>query len=329
MTTLQEQPVPLEEAEVGMHIEPLPRHVSRFRRPYLKFKNARSAFKAFLETIRLGPDEKVLLPAYVGWSAREGSGVFDPVAELGLSYDFYRVNDQLHIDLKHLRQQFRTHRIKVLVIIHYFGYVDPGYAEAVSIARKHGAWVLEDEAHAMFTDLVGGVSGRLGDACIFSLHKLLPVKIGGMLLVNQGRECILDQIKCPEVSLPLPWEFDLTEISRRRRENAELLSDLLRPLAGEVDPLWGHPRPGEVPQTYPVLVRNVSRDQLYFALNEAGFGAVSLYHTLINPIKPEDFPVSHQLARQIFNLPVHQDVEPDMLKSMVKQLSECILALSK
>lgn len=310
-----------------MYIEKLARQSNEFRRSCFTFANARSAFLAFLKAVLAKVDEKVLLPAYVGWSEREGSGVFDPIAELGLSYAFYKIDHRLRIDLDHLEHLFQTHQVKVLVLIHYFGYVDPNYAQAIDLARRHGALVLEDEAHAMLTDLVGGKSGRLGDACIFSLHKMLPLKEGGMLVVNSGRESLLKPSEWAEVNLPSPWEYDLYEISRRRCRNAELLCKLLEPLREEVEPLWDKPQLGEVPQTYPVIVRNVSRDQLYFAMNKAGFGVVSLYHTMIKQIALEEFPVSHQLARQILNLPVHQDVESDALEAMVDQLAQCIKLL--
>ena len=58
--------------------------------------------------MNLTPGERVLLPAYVGWSAKEGSGVFDPVDELGVPYAFYRLDDRLRIDLYGLEQCLRV-----------------------------------------------------------------------------------------------------------------------------------------------------------------------------------------------------------------------------
>lgn len=55
---------------------------------------------------------------------------------------------------------------------------------------------------------------------------------------------------------------------------------------------------------------------------------VSLYYTMIEQISPQEFPVSHQLAGQILNLPIHQNVKPDALVAMVNQLGESIKSLS-
>ncbi len=297
-------------------------------RPYRAYANARSAFKAFLTVLGLDKRETILLPAYVGWSSREGSGVFDPVQELGLNYAFYQLDARLHIDLDHLERRLQAGGVKVLVLIHYFGHVDPGYAAAVALARSHGAWVLEDEAHAMYTDLIGGLSGRLGDACLFSLHKMLPVPNGGLLVIANRHRALLERAACESVQTPLPWSYDLFAIAQRRRKNAEQLAGLLPRLAEHIEPLWGQLGPGEIPQTFPVLVRGVSRDYLYRRLNAVGFGAVSLYHTLISQLSCDEFPISYRLSRSILNLPIHQDATSDDLVAMVDQLGSAVQALS-
>lgn len=309
-----------------MQIEKLARDGGRYRRPCHVFRNARSAFKALLQAVRFPPAGTVLLPSYIGWSPREGSGVFDPVAELGLPHRFYRMDDRLVIDLDHLRRCLAVGDVTLLVIIHYFGYVDPGYREAVALAREHGVLVLEDEAHALLTDLVGGAAGRLGDAAIFSLHKMLPVESGGMLVLNGEQELPIEGFpRCEEPEV-LPWSFDLHGISRRRVENARRLTGLLAPYRDLVEPLRPGLQHGEVPQTLPVLIRKGSRDRLYQRMNEAGFGVVTLYHTLIDRIDREEFPGAHRLSKRILNLPLHQDAEPVMLERMVEALVEHISA---
>lgn len=307
-----------------MLIEKQARSGEQSRRTFASFPSARAAFAAFLRAVAPSGDGAVLLPAYVGWSAREGSGVFDPVTELRLPHAFYRVDRRLRIDLDHLEQVLRTERVRALVLIHYFGYVDPCYRQAAALAREHGAVVLEDEAHALLTDLVGGESGWVGDACLFSLHKMLPVGSGGLLVVNPSAGQALRDIGPAGGEVRQPWEYDLAAFAARRRENAAHLHRLLAPLAAHVEPLWGPPGPGVVPQTFPVLVRKTSRDRVYHELNEAGFGVVSLYHTMIESITDREFPDSHQLAKTVLNLPVHQDVAPGALEALVDRLGRVL-----
>ena len=63
-------------------------------------------------------------------------------------------------------------------------------------------------------------------------------------------------------------------------------------------------------------------------MNRHPYVVVRLFYTMIEQISPQEFPVSHQLARQILNLPIHQNVKPDALVAMVHQLEESIKYLS-
>ena len=293
---------------------------SNYARPVIPFQSARKAFGAILHALEIS-DGKVLLPAYIGWSPREGSGVFDPIASLHLDYSFYALDERLRIDIDSLRTELQSGCIRVLVIIHYFGYVDPSYAEAVKIAREHDVFVLEDEAHAMLSDVVGGICGRLGDACIYSFHKILPVESGGAAIINDPESPLAQTLVAgPDCALPL-CDFDLHRIANKRRANSLVLDKLVRELAPGIEPLFGAPGCRESPQSYPVMIRDGSRDRLYHEMNSAGFGVVSLYHTLISQIPDERFPQTHQVSRAILNLPVHQDTSEEALESMVRELA--------
>lgn len=307
-----------------MSIAKLASHPERFRRRILAFEDGRSAFRAWLRASSLDSGDEVLLPAYVGWSPREGSGVLDPVVQLGLSPRFYRLDARLGIDVESVAAELSTGRVRVLVIIHYFGQVDPACDEVVDLARRAGVLVLEDEAHAMLTDLVGGASGRRGDASTFSLHKLLPVARGGCLVLNDPADPVLDRLDVQPGDGGL-FEFDLAEIARRRRAHLSALVALIARsprLAGRIEPLWDAFHPAAVPQTYPVILPEGTRDAVYEALNQRGFGVVSLYHTLVAPLALGDFPESQVLARRILNLPVHQDIDPRTLEPMIEALAE-------
>jgi dTDP-4-amino-4,6-dideoxygalactose transaminase len=295
-----------------------------FKRPGFQFGRARDGFKAFLKAVKVAKRKHVLLPAYIGWSSREGSGVFDPISELKIAYAFYKVTAGLEIDIDDLRKRLKTGKVSLVVIIHYFGYVDPNYEAAVKLAREYGALVLEDEAHAMLSDLQGGICGRLGDACIYSLHKLFPFRKGGMLVFNDPSCRLIWRIRPPAVRLPGVWDYDMNEISRKRRNNASLLMDLLRPLHKRISPLRKTLNIGEIPQTLPVLTEPGMRDTLYFKLNKEGYGAVSLYHDLINEIPGDEFPVSYALAGRILNLPVHQDINESGLVGMARKIKEIL-----
>ena len=299
-----------------------------FARPVIPFPNARTAFKAYMQALGLTSKDRVLLPAYLGWSKHEGSGVLDPIQEIGVGFTFYRITRELAVDLDDLRAKLAAEHVSLLVVIHYFGYPDQGLSEAVARARNLGVLVLEDEAHALYSDWVGGVCGRVGDVAIHSLLKLFPLRTGGLLQLagSVGPE-LVRALKDSTLRRPLERElldYDLLEISRVRCRNAAWLLKALQPLRPAIVPLRPRLPAGVVPQTLPVIVNGHSRDDLYFKLNAAGFGVVTLYHTLIDQILPEEYLDSHWLAKRILNLPVHQDVSARGLKAMVAELTRLL-----
>ena len=297
-------------------------------RSLIPFANARTAFKALLCGLDFSVNDTILLPAYIGWSKNEGSGVFDPVQETGTRFAFYRVTCNLATDLDDLASKLASFRPRLVVLIHYFGFPDPNLLQAVRVCREHGALILEDEAHALYSDWIGGVCGRFGDAAILSLHKMLPFESGGLLVLNDSFDAnTVERLKNSPLRCDLrqsPLDYDLLGISTARRRNADTLLALVSPLAGKVDLLYSRIPAGVVPQTLPVIIASKSRDELYFSMNESGFGVVSLYHTLIDQIQQPEFPVSHWLARRILNLPVHQDIQPGQLAAMIACLGRLL-----
>jgi len=295
-------------------------------RPRAPFPRARDAFEAVMRAMGVSPADSVLLPAYVGWSPREGSGIHDPIAAVGATAKFVWVSRHLEVDLDHFRRGL-AEGPRLVLLVHYFGRPDPGSAEMAALAREAGVPVLEDEAHALFTDLVGGATGRLGDAVIFSLHKQLACEVGGELRVKAGAPepffMALEAGQQLEGALD-PSDYDLAQLAQRRLENAQMLAEALAEHCPGVTPLWPCIEEGVIPQTFPVIIEHADRDRLYERFNAAGWGGTSLYHTMIPEITPADFPDSHWLARRIFNLPIHQDVEPEQMIPMAKALRELL-----
>ncbi len=296
-------------------------------RSAISFANARSAFEAVLRSLMPDSSCKVLLPSYIGWSSREGSGVFDPVRQVGVSYDFYRMTRDLRIDVDDLISRLAHGDVTVLVLIHYFGYPDPSAKVIAYHAREQGVVVIEDEAHALLSDWIGGTCGRWGDACIYSLHKILPFSDGGLLVANNTvfGDKLGEVLRASTDARPLDSRllcYDLYGVSQARRRNARALLDLIRPVEDVATPLFRGLPDGVVPQTLPVLVDPAIRDALYSEMNSCGFGVVSLYHTLVETINRDTYSDSHWLSRRILNLPVHQDVDVGALALMVDTLVE-------
>jgi len=79
-----------------------------------------------------------------------------------------------------------TSRTKAIVPVHYAG-IACEMAAIREIAERHGLWVIEDAAHALFARYQGQYLGTLGDLGCFSFHetKNFSCGEGGALLINQ------------------------------------------------------------------------------------------------------------------------------------------------
>jgi len=142
----------------------------------------RDAFALAVSSLGLGVDDTVLLPAYL---CRE---VLKPF--LGKTQvEFYDLGSDLTVDPEKIKLKLSKGNIKLLVIINYFGFLQPYRKEIKTLCADKGTVLLEDCAHSLLTE----GSGEVGDLSIYSFRKLLPVPDGGGLKMNmKGKKVIPD-----------------------------------------------------------------------------------------------------------------------------------------
>ena len=255
--------------------------------------------------------QRVLLPAYIGFTEREGSGVFDPVQENHSEATFYRVNADLSVDMDDLRAQLAA-GADIVLVIHYFGFCRSDMQAIRALCDAHGALLVEDCAHAFHLETPGSALGTVGDFAFYSLHKFIATDSGGILKTNRpvielpplrpedaaARE-VLEQYALSDFNL----------IKTIRRQNYALYAELLDGL-GQVEMMYAL-NDTETPQTFPIRVKDGQREALYFYLMERDVPTTALYYRMIDQIDPARYPESIALSQSILNLPVHQDTTLD------------------
>ena len=287
----------------------------KFRRNFIKTNSARDAWSKIIEEYKItNPKGKIILPAYIGWSPNEGSGIFDSVLKSGLKFDFYDLSLHLDINFEDLKQKTIKDKSQLVLLVHYFGFVDSKYDKITKWLSEKNIFFVEDCAHAWLTDLIGGVCGRKGAFSFYSLHKLVPLNTGGIMVNNSPEENLK-----PQISPFFELNYDLFSIYSIRRSNYNYLVNLLNKING-IEVIYKKLEDGICPQTLPVIVEDYDRTKLYHQMNDKGYGMVSLYHTMIKQLDNSSSQSANTLSKKIINFPIHQDITQIDLDNLVIEL---------
>lgn len=271
--------------------------------------SARAGWRLLLESLHIEKDYKILLPAYIGYTQREGSGVFDPVVQTQTEFDFYTINSNLSFDLNEIEQKFSRNKICLLLVIHYFGFCNNNMIDIKRLCSNYNILLVEDCAHAFQLGLENHDLGNYGDFSFYSIHKYLPTQTGGILQSNNSDIELLTIPKEDYVSIDVIEQYAKTkfiEVADRRRDNYKLYIELLNEV--QAIKIFYSLTEDVIPHNFPILVNNSLREKLYFYLEDNGISTIALYYRLIDQINEFAYPESHKISNSILNLPVHQDI---------------------
>ena len=114
------------------------------------YNSARDAMKDVVDKLVIKGYSDIYIPGYIGWSPKEGSGIFDPLNNIpNLHRHYYRMTKSLWIDIEYLKNNLSNHSL--LLIVNYFGFRDRNIQEVVSLAHERDCVVIEDNAHGFYT----------------------------------------------------------------------------------------------------------------------------------------------------------------------------------
>ena len=241
-------------------------------------------------------------------------------------------------------------RTKAVMPVHLYGQpasMDP----IISIARKHGLKVIEDNAQAHGARYRGRRTGSLGDAAGTSFYpgkNLGAFADGGAVTTNdaeladrvrmlrnygskvkyyndcQGFNSRIDELQAAFLRVKLKRLDEWN--ARRRYVAARYLRELDGVLAlklpfvpEEVEPVW-----------HIFALRHPRRDELQASLAKVGIG--TLIHYPIPPHlsgayakagwKPGDFPVAEEIAKTELSLPIGPHLEPESQQVAIQEIRQ-------
>lgn len=291
---------------------------SRNRDKSLYFtKSCRDAVKQIL-SMNSG-ERRILLPAYVGLSLEEGSGILDPVKESNSKFCFYEVNSQLDPDLNSLKSMITSFTPSHVLVVNYFGYLMSNRKAVFQLLSEYQVCVIEDFAHLIEPLRSHKEISMLAHYEVFSLHKTMGAGMGGGAVLCESSEESFDE-NISDSSLKLLGKSDMNYISDLRWQNYIYLESRLNTDHSEIfTPFFSDRRAPVLPLNFPIRFPNrETRHAMYTALIDAGIFPTSLYHRLVPEINIENYPLSIQISQTILNLPIHQDVDIDKINILLE-----------
>ncbi|MBL8122096.1 DegT/DnrJ/EryC1/StrS family aminotransferase [Candidatus Saccharibacteria bacterium] len=297
---------------------------SAFTKGLLFTQSARSAWRLIIESLQKSQGSvNILLPSYIGFTEREGSGIFDPVQATEANYSFYDLNEDLSINFEAFRKLIETKRFNIACVVHYFGFCRNDMNKIKRLCKKNNVILVEDCAHAFQIGLNAENLGVVGDFSIYSLHKHLATDNGGILRNVSGSCELIDLPEDKKISLDASLQLlnsDLEAIATIRRENYMHFAIMLSAIDG-LEMMY-ELQDGEVPQSFPVRIKNGLREQLYFHLMDLGIPTIALYYRLIDELDVSSYPLANKISNEILNLPVHQDITTEDVSLIVGEVKK-------
>ena len=282
-----------------------------------------------LRALNIGAGDEVIIPAYT-FFATAGT-----VMSVGAKPLFVDIDPQTYqIDVSKIKDAI-TSKTKAIIPVHLYGH--PAEMNPIlSIARKHGLKVIEDNAQGFGAEYQGKKTGSFGDiGCLsfFPTKNLGAFGDAGMVVTNDaalaermrmlrthgwkkkyyseevGYNSRLDALQAAILQAKLPY---VDTWNQKRREISQRYNEQLAPL-GVVVPaecVWGK----HVYHLY--VIRSSRRDELQAFIKQKGIASEVYY-----PLPPHlsvpcrkfgyaegDFPRAELASQQTLALPIYPEL---------------------
>ncbi len=306
--------------------------------------NGTDAIEIALQALGIGEGDEVIVPA-ITWIATAGA-----VKNVGAEPVFVDLIEREFTMNPDLLEDVITDQTKAIIPVHLYG-LPCRMPEVMAIARKHDLYVLEDCAQAHGANIDGKTVGTFGDIATFSFYpgkNLGAYGDAGGIVTNDenlantcrmicnhgqpkkhvhkmiGRNSRMDTMQAAILNVKLPH---LTDWTKKRQQVAEwygiyLPEEIKRPRV-----------PEEYEHVYHLyVIRAKNREEVLRLLDDAGIGHAIHYPTALPFVNAfvykdhdkTDFPVAHQLSKEIISIPMFSELKEEQVKYVSKVLSNTI-----
>lgn len=324
----------------------------------LAVTNCTAALHMACMAIGLLPGDEVIVPALTFVASANA------VRYTGATPIFADVTDENNLNISpESIEQCITPQTRAIIVVHYGGY-PCDMPRIIEIAKKHKLYVIEDDAHAIGSELDGIKLGNWGDISCFSFfsNKNMTTGEGGMVTVNDdGFAEKLHLFRSHGMTSMTwdrhkghAWSYDVVELgynyrideiraalgrvqlgkldanNARRRSLTQQYRDVLQELTPEITvPFENHPGVSSA-HIMPILLP-VGTDRTRFMESMKAHGIQTSIHyppvhhfTAYQNIAHSMLPVTENVVEREVTLPLYPALHDEEIVSIAKTIQEVL-----
>lgn len=297
-----------------------------------------SALHLALASLGIGPGDEVILPTL------SFIATANPVTYCGAKPVFVdSLPDTWNLDPAAVEKAV-TRNTRVIIAVHLYGHSAP-MDELLTIADRHGLYLIEDACEAHGGEYRGAKLGSLGTIGCFSFYgnKIITTGEGGMLVTNN--RSVADRVRLLrdhgmstkrkywhthsgfnyrmtnlQAAIGVAQMERIEQVIDQKRRNARIYSSWLEGVDGVTLPQEA-PWVKHVYWLYTVLIEDrfkISRTRVMKELALRGIESRPVFYPITNlpPYRngrPRRFPVAEKISRQGLSLPSSPLLKPDSI----------------
>lgn len=313
--------------------------------------NGTDALQIALMALDLQPGDEVIVPAFTYVATAEVIALLNLVPVM---VDV--MPDDFGINLEEVKKSI-TPKTKAIVPVHLFGQC-AGMEELLLLAKENNIYVVEDTAQAIGAKYIfkdgsihqAGTMGHIGTTSFFPSKNLGCYGDGGAIFTNNdalatrlkmmanhgqskkyqhdviGVNSRLDTLQAAILDIKLKH---LDEYCAARNSVAEYYDNALKNISGMTIPKRVS-NSTHVFHQYTMKIENNKRDELKAFLQEKGIPSMVYYPYPLHFQKAYQsdrfpkgsLPVSEKLCDEVLSLPIHTEMENEMLNYIVETIKE-------
>ena len=296
-------------------------------------------------------NDYVLLPSYLCPS------IIDPFKKNKVKIAYYKILENLELDIVDLKFKLERFKVKSILLIHYFGFIQPHIEDIKKLCQKNNVVLIEDIVQSSLSDYK-----PMGDYYFNSYRKIFPMPDGAAVfskiksesgnnlrsftfssskficlilnnysifrpVINQllshleMRSVLSDKpVRMSSISKFIYSRLELGKIKKQRKENYNFLLNKLK----GVETIFGVLPENIIPLGFPILLKDkIERDSIRKFLNSRKIFC-PIHWKISTDINKAEFRESREISERILTIPIDQRYKNEHLEFIVKELSSVI-----